>query len=120
MCLTVNGSLFPLGKYTEPCASAYLSEPTPRHACYAVRQGMGEVGATYVAAALVPAAIISVLFFFDHNVSAQMAQLEEFNLNKPPAYHYDLALLAFMVRHDSSVPVVRLVRFLWCVSIAAR
>ena len=64
---------------------------------------MGRVGSVYIAAALVPALIITVLFFFDHNVSAQMAQLEEFHLEKPPAYHYDLALLALMVR--PTIPV---------------
>ena len=58
---------------------------------------MGQVSGKYVAAALIPALIIVVLFFFDHNVSSQMAQLPEFNLKKPPAYHYDFALLAFMV-----------------------
>lgn len=70
--------------------------------CCSVHQGMGEVSGTYVAGALIPAVILSVLFFFDHNVSSQMAQLEEFNLTKPSAYHYDLALLAFMVRDQWS------------------
>ena len=51
---------------------------------------------TYIAAALIPALVITVLFFFDHSVSAQLAQQPEFNLNKPPAYHYDLALLGLM------------------------
>jgi len=58
---------------------------------------MGQVSGKYVAAALIPALIIVVLFFFDHNVSSQMAQLPEFNLKKPPAYYYDFALLACMV-----------------------
>jgi hypothetical protein len=34
-----------------------------------------------------------VLFFFDHNVSSQLAQTEDFNLKKPPAYHYDFFLV---------------------------
>ena len=59
-------------------------------------QEMSQVPGTYIAAALIPALIIAVLFYFDHTVSAQMAQLEEFNLRKPPAYHYDLLLLGFM------------------------
>ena len=60
-------------------------------------QDMGKVSGKYIAAGLIPALIITVLFFFDHNVSSQMAQLQEFNLTKPPAYHYDFALLACMV-----------------------
>ena len=58
---------------------------------------MGNVSGVYVAGALVPALIITILFFFDHNVSSQMVQLKEFNMKKPAAYHYDFALLALMV-----------------------
>ena len=61
-----------------------------------VMQRMGEVPGTYIAGALIPALIIAILFYFDHTVSAQMAQLAEFNLRKPPAYHYDLFLLGWM------------------------
>ena len=39
-----------------------------------VRQRMGEVPGTYIAGALVPALIITVLFYFDHSVSSQLAQ----------------------------------------------
>lgn len=39
-------------------------------------QRMGEVPGPYVAAALLPAAIIAALFWFDHGVSSQMAQQE--------------------------------------------
>ena len=48
--------------------------------------------AAQVGVAIVPALIITVLFFFDHNVSAQLAQTEDFGLKKPPAYHYDFML----------------------------
>ena len=50
----------------------------------------------YIAAALLPAAVITLLFFFDHSVSSQLAQQPEFNLKKPPAYHWDFALLGAM------------------------
>jgi hypothetical protein len=53
---------------------------------------LGDVPAGQVAVALIPALIITVLFFFDHNVSAQLAQVDDFNLEKPPAYHYDFLL----------------------------
>ncbi len=65
---------------------------------WGVASRMAEVPSSYIAAALLPAAIITVLFYFDHNVSSQMAQQKEYGLAKPPAYHYDLLLLAGMVR----------------------
>jgi hypothetical protein len=53
---------------------------------------LGDVPGAQVGVAIVPALIITVLFFFDHNVSAQLAQTEDFGLKKPPAYHYDFML----------------------------
>ena len=38
-------------------------------------QDMGRVPGTYIGAALVPALIITVLFYFDHSVSSQLAQV---------------------------------------------
>ena len=43
-----------------------------------------------------PAVIITVLFYFDHNVSSQLAQVSEFNLQRPDAYHWDFFLLGVM------------------------
>jgi len=40
-------------------------------------------------AAILPGFIITVLFFFDHNVSSLMAQAPEFKLRKPSAFHWD-------------------------------
>tara|TARA_B110000977_G_scaffold36585_1_gene49107 strand:+ start:11109 stop:12866 length:1758 start_codon:yes stop_codon:yes gene_type:complete len=51
-----------------------------------------DVPGAQIGVAIIPALIITVLFFFDHNVSAQLAQTEDFNLEKPPAYHYDFLL----------------------------
>lgn len=58
---------------------------------------------SYVAAALLPALIITVLFYFDHNVSSQLAQQPEFGLVKPAAYHYDFLLLALLVSFISGL-----------------
>ena len=41
--------------------------------------------------------MITGLYFFDHSVASQLAQQKEFNLKNPPAYHYDMLLLGFMV-----------------------
>lgn len=57
---------------------------------------MGEVPGPYIAGALILALMVAMLFYFDHTISSQLAQLEEFNLKKPSAYAYDLFLLGFM------------------------
>ena len=59
-------------------------------------QDLGRVPGPYIAAALLPALVITLLFFFDHSVSSQMAQQPEFRLEKPSAYHYDFFLLGIM------------------------
>lgn len=61
-----------------------------------VARDMGSVQGQHIAMSLVPAAIIALLFYFDHNVSSQLAQQAEFNLKKPPSYHWDFFLLGLM------------------------
>ncbi|GFR51267.1 hypothetical protein Agub_g13575, partial [Astrephomene gubernaculifera] len=61
---------------------------------WSVASRMGEVPGGYVAAALLPALVIAVLFYFDHSISSRMAQQPEYNLTRPPAYAWDLLLLA--------------------------
>ena len=39
------------------------------------------------------AILLTFLFYFDHNVSSLMAQLKEYPLKKPSAFHWDFALL---------------------------
>ncbi|KAL3150270.1 Boron transporter 1 [Trebouxia sp. C0010 RCD-2024] len=63
---------------------------------WTVARDMGAVPGAYIAGALVPALIITVLFYFDHSVSSQLAQTPNFNLRKPSAYNWDLFLLGFM------------------------
>ena len=38
--------------------------------------------------ATIPAFVITVLFFCDHTVSSQLAQVREFNFKKPHTYHW--------------------------------
>lgn len=63
----------------------------------ASEQEMHKVPPVYIGIALIPALMIAILYYFDHCVSAQLAQQKEFNLVKPPSYHYDLLLLSVMV-----------------------
>lgn len=37
--------------------------------------------------------ILTILFYFDHNVSSLMAQRSQYKLTKPSSFHYDFALL---------------------------
>ena len=61
-----------------------------------VLSSLDELSSGDVWIAAIPAFVITILFFFDHNVSAQLAQVREFNLKKPHAYHWDFFLLGVM------------------------
>lgn len=61
---------------------------------------MLDVPVLYIIGAFVPATMIAVLYYFDHSVASQLAQQKEFNLRKPPSFHYDLLLLGFMVQKN--------------------
>ncbi|RRT83875.1 hypothetical protein BHE74_00004233 [Ensete ventricosum] len=60
-------------------------------------QDMLNVPFLYILGAFIPATMIAVLYYFDHSVASQLAQQQEFNLRKPPSFHYDLLLLGFLV-----------------------
>jgi hypothetical protein len=76
---------------------------------------MMNVPILYIIGAIIPATMIAVLYYFDHSIASQLSQQKEFNLRKPPSFHYDLLLLGFMV-HDSSlflceIPLPNALRF---------
>jgi hypothetical protein len=50
----------------------------------------------YVFLALPFGIILAILFYFDHSISALMAQDSKFKLKKPSAFHYDLFLLGLV------------------------
>lgn len=64
---------------------------------WTVIQDMGKVPVSYIFAALIPAIMITCLYWFDHSVASQLAQQKDFNLRNPSAYHYDILVLGFMV-----------------------
>ncbi|CAK7326269.1 unnamed protein product [Dovyalis caffra] len=64
---------------------------------WTVMKDMLSVPVLYIIGAFIPATMIAVLYYFDHSVASQLAQQREFNLRKPPSFHYDLLLLGFMV-----------------------
>jgi hypothetical protein len=57
---------------------------------------MDELSTRDIFIAIVPALVITIMNVFDHNVSAQLAQVEEFKLKKPHAYHWDFFLQGLM------------------------
>jgi len=63
---------------------------------WTVIKDMLNVPVLYILGAFIPATMIAVLYYFDHSVASQLAQQKEFNLRKPPSFHYDLLLLAFL------------------------
>uniref|UniRef100_A0A7S3WUJ2 Bicarbonate transporter-like transmembrane domain-containing protein n=1 Tax=Emiliania huxleyi TaxID=2903 RepID=A0A7S3WUJ2_EMIHU len=50
-----------------------------------------------IAASILPALMLTALFFFDHNVSSKLAQDPKFHLQKPSAYHWDFSVLGLEV-----------------------
>ncbi|OZJ05700.1 hypothetical protein BZG36_01456 [Bifiguratus adelaidae] len=46
-----------------------------------------------VFAAILPGIVLTVLFYFDHNVSSLLTQAPEFNLRKGPSFHWDFFVL---------------------------
>lgn len=48
-------------------------------------------------AALVPAALLTVLFFLDHNISIRVVNSPDLKMKKSPAYHLDLFVLGIIV-----------------------
>ncbi|KAG6508767.1 hypothetical protein ZIOFF_034148 [Zingiber officinale] len=63
---------------------------------WTVIKDMLNVPLIYILGAFIPATMIAVLYYFDHSVASQLAQQKEFNLRKPPSFHYDLLLLGFL------------------------
>uniref|UniRef100_A0A453JY67 Bicarbonate transporter-like transmembrane domain-containing protein n=1 Tax=Aegilops tauschii subsp. strangulata TaxID=200361 RepID=A0A453JY67_AEGTS len=63
---------------------------------WTVIKDMAQVPVMYIIGAFMPATMIAVLYYFDHSVASQLAQQAEFNLRKPPSFHYDLLLLGFL------------------------
>ncbi len=82
--------------YASPCNRVDTPNTWQVTESWKVTSAMGDVPGKFVGGAVVPAIIITVLFFFDHNVSSQLAQQPEFNLKKGSAYHWDMLLLSLM------------------------
>mmetsp|Transcript_28810 Transcript_28810/g.42716 ORF Transcript_28810/g.42716 Transcript_28810/m.42716 type:complete len:583 (+) Transcript_28810:100-1848(+) len=58
---------------------------------------LGALPAWAVFLAIIPGFILTVLFFFDHNVSSLLAQAPEFGLKKGTAYHWDFFVVGLQI-----------------------
>ncbi|XP_057832409.2 boron transporter 1-like [Cryptomeria japonica] len=67
------------------------------YANWTVVKDMLDVPFIYIIGEIIPATMITVLYYFDHSVASQLAQQKEFNLKKPSSFHYDMLLLGFLV-----------------------
>ncbi|GKV29530.1 hypothetical protein SLEP1_g38451 [Rubroshorea leprosula] len=70
---------------------------------WTVIKDMLNVPVLYIIGAFIPATTLAVLYYFDHSVASQLAQQKEFNLRKPPSFHYDLLLLGFLLLRNKLV-----------------
>ena len=64
---------------------------------WGVARRLLDVEGVHIAYAMVPALILSLLFYFDHSVSAQLAQQKDFQLVRPTAYNWDLFVVAILM-----------------------
>ncbi|KAJ3213955.1 Boron transporter 1 [Dinochytrium kinnereticum] len=55
----------------------------------------GDASVGMIFAAALPALVLTILIFFDHNVSSLLSQSRAMRLKKPPAYNYDFTILGF-------------------------
>ena len=63
---------------------------------YLTASRLGEIPAQHAGTAAVPGLIIAVLFYFDHSVSSQLAQMRDLGVVKPPAFHWDLLWISLV------------------------
>ena len=64
---------------------------------WGVARRLLDVEGVHIAYAMVPALILALLFYFDHSVSAQLAQQKDFQLVRPTAYNWDLFVVAILM-----------------------
>ena len=69
--------------------------PTATGRSWIVDPGECPVWAIFLAIA--PALLLTVLFFFDHNVSSLLCQAPEFGLKKGDAYHWDFFVIGIQI-----------------------
>jgi hypothetical protein len=85
------GELKSLDKDTLFTSSEAFRPTKPGREYFYVR--FWELPAPWVFAAILPGFIITVLFFFDHEISSIICTIQRYNIRKPTGYAQDIALL---------------------------
>nr|OQO29677.1 hypothetical protein B0A51_02582 [Rachicladosporium sp. CCFEE 5018] len=78
-------------KGTLPVSSKAFQPSLPGRTHFYVK--FWELPGPWIAAAMVPGAIITVLFFFDHEISSIICTIKRFGTRKPTGYALDIVLL---------------------------
>lgn len=58
---------------------------------------LGDISAGAIILAIIPGFILTILFFFDHNVSSLLAQVPELRLKKGSAFHWDFFVVGINI-----------------------
>ena len=86
------GELATLDKQTLQVSSSSFRPSDPSRSSFVVP--LGQLPGIWILAAIVPAMIITILFFFDHEVSTLICTLpSRYGTKKPPGFAWDIALL---------------------------
>jgi len=85
------GELRSLDKDTLYTSSEAFRPTKPGREHFYVR--FWELPVTWVFAALIPGAIITILFFFDHEISSIICTIQRYGTRKPTGYAQDIVLL---------------------------
>lgn len=85
------GELKPLNKDTLVTSSDAFRPTKPGRETFYVR--FWELPAPWVFAAIIPGAIVTVLFFFDHEISSIICTIRRYGTRKPTGYAQDIVLL---------------------------
>lgn len=84
------GELATLDKDTLPVSTSF--RPTdPDRSTFIVK--FWELPVQWVFAAIIPGAIITILFFFDHEVSSIICTIDRYGIKKPGGFAWDIILL---------------------------
>ncbi|KAL5334365.1 HCO3 transporter family-domain-containing protein [Aspergillus crustosus] len=84
------GELANLDKMTLPISESFRPS-SPDRTRFVVE--FWELPATWVFAAIIPGLIITVLFFFDHEVSSIICTIDRYGTRKPGGFAWDIVLL---------------------------
>lgn len=85
------GELASLDKQTLPVSSHAFRPSSPDRSVFFVQ--FWHLPVTWIFAAIIPGFIITILFFFDHEVSSIICTIDRYGTKKPSGFAWDIVLL---------------------------